>query len=227
MLSQTTATSRLNGAMASPKERVQRIMLLLKKAYPEAGNQLVFHNAFELLVAAILSAQVTDQEVNAITPTLFDKYPDAEALAQADRLELQTIIQSLGFARQKNRYLITASQILAREYDGQVPDTLHELVKLSGVARKTANIVLLEGFDTTEGIAVDSYVRRVAKRLQLTDSQSVEAVESALTDLIPEAQWGAVGYWFAALARDCCLVRKPECRRCPVATLCPSGSAGS
>jgi endonuclease-3 len=225
MLTQTTTKTSLNGSTSAPKNQLTQILHLLKRTYPEAGNQLIFNDTFELLVAAILSAQTTDEQVNTVTPTLFAKYPDAAALAQADRRELQTIIQSLGFARQKNRYLITASQILVHEYDGEVPDTLHELVKLSGVARKTANIVLQEGFNTVEGIAVDSYVRRVATRLQLTAGRSTETVESDLTTLVPEAQWGEVGYLFAALGHDCCTVRNPECTRCPVAKLCPSAAA--
>lgn len=204
------------------QHRLTTVLSSLQATYPQAGSRLNHTNRFQLLIASILSGQSSDAEVNAVTPNLFARYPTPEALARASRRDVEAILHPLGFTRQKARYIVHSSQMIVRQFGGEVPATLRELVQLTGVARKTANLVLAEGFDRVEGIAVDSHVRRVARRLHFARGRSAESVERELIHFASRGQWYAVSILFAHHGRMCCTSRKPRCGACVVADLCPS-----
>ncbi|RUM86916.1 MAG: endonuclease III [Thermodesulfatator sp.] len=202
--------------------REREILERLKKAYPQARIALEFQNPLQLLVATILSAQCTDERVNQVTPRLFQKYPDARALAEADLEELAEEIRSTGFYKQKARYLKEACRILVERYGGEVPKSLKALLELPGVARKTANIVLANAYGIVEGIPVDTHVRRLAQRLGFTQEKDPDKIEQDLMRIIPREDWAVIPYVLQAHGRTICTSRKPKCHRCPVRDLCPS-----
>jgi len=210
------------------KARQQRTMEIdkrLQQHYPEASSALNWRNTFELLVATILSAQSTDEIVNRVIKDLFEKYPTAEALAVADRKELEQEIYSTGFYRRKAESIRTTAQKLVDEFDGQVPDNMKDMLALPGVARKTANVVLNEAVHSQtgdyEGIAVDTHVKRLAYRLGLTDETDPEKVEQDLMKLLPRKSWRQVSNGLILLGRQYCTARKPNHGNCPLADLCP------
>jgi len=212
----------------SNKARQQRAVEInkrLQQHYPEASSALNWRNPFELLVATILSAQSTDEIVNRVIKDLFKKYPTAEALAAADRAELERDIYSTGFYRRKAKSIQTMAQKLVDEFDGQVPENMEEMLALPGVARKTANVVLNEAVHSQtgnyEGIAVDTHVKRVAYRLGLTDQTDPEKVEQDLMALLPRRSWRQVGNALILLGRQYCTARKPNHEDCPLKDLCP------
>jgi endonuclease III len=205
--------------------RARRINRELARAYPDARCELNFSNPLELLVATILSAQTTDVRVNMVTPQLFAKYKTAADYAAADRTELEQTIVSTGFFRAKTNNLIRLGQALCERYGGQVPDTLEELVTLPGVGRKTANVVLANAFGKP-GIAVDTHVGRLARRLGLTTHTDPVRVEHALGALIPKREWGMLSHRLIFHGRRVCHSRRPACGACPVARLCPSYGLG-
>ncbi len=212
----------------SNKARQQRAVEInkrLQQHYPEASSALNWRNPFELLVATILSAQSTDEIVNRVIKDLFKKYPTAEALAAADRAELERDIYSTGFYRRKAKSIQTMAQKLVDEFDGQVPENMEEMLALPGVARKTANVVLNEAVHSQtgnyEGIAVDTHVKRVAYRLGLTDQTDPEKVEQDLMALLPRRSWRQVGNALILLGRQYCTARKPNHEDCPLNDLCP------
>ncbi|MCL1809605.1 MAG: endonuclease III [Clostridiales bacterium] len=204
--------------MFTTKE-VNKILDTLEETYPEAACALNHDEVFELLVAVALSAQTTDKSVNAVTPGLFKKYPDAEALASADENELIEIIRKIGMFRTKARNLVAMSRVLVSEHDGKVPDTYDELLKLPGVGRKTANVVLSVGFGK-QRIAVDTHVFRVANRIGLADEKDVLSTEYALMEAIPEARWSRTHHSLIFHGRNCCSARKPKCEACSIAGMC-------
>lgn len=208
--------------MASLTEaaRAREVLRLLMERYPGATTALVHRNAFELLVATILSAQCTDRRVNQVTPSLFARYPDAEALAAADPAELEHLIRSTGFYREKTKSLIAMSQDLVSRFGGKVPETMEELTSLRGVARKTANVVLGTAFGRNEGVVVDTHVRRIAQRLGWTDQKDPEKIERDLMGLFPRDLWTLLGHTLILHGRDLCDARKPRCSECPVAAMC-------
>jgi len=209
--------------MASSREKwAATILRRLKKAYPQARVALDFTNPLELLVATILSAQSTDRQINRITPSLFKKYPQAADYARADPAELEAVIRSSGFFRNKARNIKAAGQLLEERYGGQVPRTMDELVALPGVARKTANIVLVHAFGVVEGIAVDTHVKRLAGLLGLTRETNPDRIERDLMDLLPRPRWGEVNTLFVMHGRQVCIARRPRCSRCVLADGCPS-----
>lgn len=206
-------------------QTAQDVLRRLMERYPGATTALVHRNAFELLVATILSAQCTDKRVNMVTPALFARYPNAEAMAQADLAELEQMIHSTGFYREKTKSLIAMSQDLVSRFGGEVPDTMEGLTSLRGVARKTANVVLGTAFGKNEGVVVDTHVKRIAQRLGWTDQKDPDKIERDLMALFPRELWTVVGHTLILHGRDLCDARKPRCSECPVAAMCPYAAA--
>jgi endonuclease-3 len=210
------------GKLASVQERFPRILARLKETYPDAHCELDFTNPFQLICATILSAQCTDVRVNMVTPALFRKYPDAEALAQARQEELEEIIRSTGFFRNKAKSLIGMAQAVVAEHGGDIPSSMDALVKLPGVGRKTANVVLGNAFAINEGVVVDTHVARVSGRLGLTTHTDPVKIEQDLMRLAPREDWTLLSHLLIFHGRRVCIARKPRCRECVLAPLCPS-----
>ncbi len=204
------------------KNKVAKIIKLLEKEHPDAKIALHYSNPLELLVATILSAQCTDERVNIVTKQLFKKYRKAEDYANADLKELEQDIKSTGFYRNKARNLKKCCQMLVEEYNSQVPKTMKEILELPGVARKTANIVLSNAYGIVEGIAVDTHVRRLAKRLGLTENEDATKIEEDLMQIVPKDKWMRFTDLLIFHGRRVCMAKKPECRKCVLNKLCPS-----
>lgn len=204
------------------EQRARAIMDLLAEGYPHVGTYLSFEDPFTLLVAVILSAQTTDTVVNKVTPVLFEAYPTPEALAAADPADVERIIHSTGFYRNKTMLIMSTARMIVAEFGGQVPDTMDELVRLPGVARKTANIVLSNAFGKTVGIAVDTHVFRLAHRFGLSDERNPDKVERDLMAVIPEQEWYCVNYRFIDHGRSVCTAKRPACSACALSGVCPS-----
>lgn len=216
------------GRLASLKRRRERAALaapILAAAYPDVSISLDFTNPLELVVATILSAQCTDERVNMVTPALFEKHPTARSYAEADREELERLIHSTGFFRNKAKSIQGLGAKLEAEHGGEVPDTMEELLGLPGVARKTANVVLSNAFGKAEGVVVDTHIKRLAWRLGLTAETSPVKVERDLMEVLPREQWIAFAFRLILHGRARCMARKPDCGTCELAHLCPS--AGS
>jgi endonuclease-3 len=203
-------------------KRVREIIKILHREYPQAKTALNYRSPFELLVATILAAQCTDERVNKVTAELFKKYPKVEDFSRAQSTELENDIRSAGFFRNKTRNIIALSKKLVEDYGGQVPDSMEELVKLPGVARKTANIVLSSAFRKAEGIAVDTHVRRLAERLGLSRQKQPEKIEQDLMKIVPLPDWLDFNYLLVDHGRKVCQARKPRCLDCALKNLCPS-----
>ena len=210
--------------MASARERIGKIVRLLRRHYPEARTALEFRSPFQILVATILAAQCTDERVNTISPGLFRKYPTAAELGRADREELEREIRSAGFFRNKAKSLLGASRRIVEVYGGAVPGTMDELLTLPGVARKTANIVLSAGFGKAEGIAVDTHARRLSLRLGLTRHDDPVKIERDLIALVPRKDWLDLNFLLVEHGRALCPARKPRCAECFLRELCPSAA---
>lgn len=203
------------------RTRAGRIVRKLAQMYPDAHCALHFDNPLQLLVATILSAQCTDERVNRVTPGLFAHYPDAKAFATAKHAELEKMIQSTGFFRNKAKNIIGCCRQLVDLYGGEVPRTMEELVPLPGIGRKTANVILGNCFDVP-GIPVDTHVRRLSRRMGLTEHMNPEKIERDLMELIPRKEWTMFGHRMIFHGRQVCFARKPLCEQCPLAAaLCP------
>ncbi len=205
---------------------IPAILALLDRLYPDARCSLEHSNPLELLVATILSAQCTDERVNQVTPALFRKYPSAAAYANAPLEELEDDIRSTGFFRNKARSIQGCCGILARDHEGRVPSDLDTLVRLPGIGRKTANVILGNAYGIP-GIVVDTHVGRVSHRIGLTDSQVPDKIELDLMRQIPEERWIQFSHQLIAHGRHLCLARKPQCDRCPLRPHCDFGSKQS
>ena len=205
-------------------DRLPVIVERLEAAYPEATVALRASNPLEMLVATILSAQCTDERVNAVTETLFRKYRTPQDYLDVPEEELAADIKPTGFFNQKTRSIRGAARKIVDDYGGEVPGTMEELVTLPGVARKTANIVLGNSFGTVVGIAVDTHVRRVSQRLGLTANEDPDKIERDLMALLPRDRWFPFTYDLIDHGRAVCVARKPRCEICPVNDLCPSSS---
>lgn len=215
------STTGQKGSKALPIDaRAKKIAALLKSEYPEAKCSLDFRNPLELLVATILSAQCTDVRVNMVTPGLFARYPSAEAFATAEIPELERMIQSTGFFRNKAKNIKSACQKIVAEYNGQVPKTMEQLLELPGVARKTANVVLGNAFGIP-GLPVDTHVGRLSRRMGLTEHADPVKVETDLCDQVPRKDWCMFSHWLIHHGRKICDARKPQCESCVVENLCP------
>jgi endonuclease-3 len=204
------------------ERRAQIVFKILREYYPHAGVALEFENPLEILVATILSAQCTDARVNMVTKLLFKKYMTVEDYANADRGELETDIRSTGFYHNKARYIQAASRMIIEEFGGTVPRRMEDLLRLPGVARKTANIVLSNGFGVVEGIAVDTHVKRTSKRLGLTENTDPDKIEKDLMKVVAREEWFPANYLLIELGRDVCVAGIPYCDKCPLNKICPS-----
>jgi endonuclease III len=205
--------------------RARKIDRTLAETYPDARCELDFDNAFELLVVTVLSAQTTDRRVNAVRPALFAAYPDARAMAGAERDRLEQIIQPTGFFRAKTESLLKLSSALVERHDGEVPPRLDDLVKLPGVGRKTANVVLGNAFDVP-GITVDTHFGRLVRRFGWTDETDPVKVEHLVGGIFPRRDWTMLSHILIFHGRRTCHAKKPACGACPVAAWCPSYGTG-
>ena len=212
-------------APVSAENRASKILSLLKKAHPDPRTALIHRTPFELLIATILSAQCTDERVNLVTKTLFAKYPGPEDFAHAHQAELEKDIHATGFFRMKAKSIIACSRALMEGHQGSVPSTMEDLVRLPGVGRKTANVVLSEAFGKSEGIVVDTHVHRVSRRLGLTNADHPEKIEQDLMPLFDRSEWGNIGGLMIHHGRRICNARKPKCPECPLLALCPAGKS--
>ena len=205
--------------------RARKIHRALAQAYPDARTELDFTSPFEMLVATVLSAQTTDRRVNQVTPALFARFPDARAMAGAERSEIETIIQPTGFFRAKTESLLKLSSALCERFEGEVPGRLEDLVTLPGVGRKTANVVLGNAFGRP-GITVDTHFGRLARRFGWTKETDPVKVEHEVGVLFPKRDWTMLSHHLIWHGRRCCHARKPACGACPVASWCPSYGEG-
>lgn len=201
------------------KNEIKEVLDILDKTYPEAECALHHQNVFQLIVAVALSAQTTDKSVNMVTPALFERYPDAHALAEADVSQVSEYIKRIGMYKTKANNIVGMAQKLVSEYGGQIPEDYDALVSLPGVGRKTANVVLSVGFGQ-QRIAVDTHVFRVANRIGLVHEKDVLKTELALMEQIPEERWSRTHHSLIFHGRQCCDARKPKCDDCPVNTFC-------
>ncbi len=209
--------------MATKKqERANDIVVRLKQMYPKAKCALDFSNAFELLIATILSAQSTDVRVNIVTKSLFRKYPSPQSFAEASQVEMERDVKQTGFFRNKAKAVIAASKAIVEHHNGEVPRTMDELTALPGVGRKTANVVLANAYKIAVGIVVDTHVTRVSARLGLTASDDAVKIEQDLMKLIPQKEWTNFSHRIIAHGRTICTARKPKCAQCGLNELCPS-----
>jgi endonuclease-3 len=211
-----------NKARIDKKTHALNIIRLLEKEHPDAKITLGYTNPLELLIATILSAQCTDKRVNIVTKTLFKKYKTPQDYVSVDIKELEEDIKSTGFYRNKAKNIKKCCQTLIEKFSSQVPKTMSELLELPGVARKTANIVLSNAYGIIEGIAVDTHVRRLAKRLGLTESKDQDKIEKDLMEFTPKAQWMRISDLLIFHGRRVCLAKGPKCESCVLNKICPS-----
>jgi endonuclease III len=204
------------------KVRSLAILNLLTEIYPDATCSLDYATPVQLLVATILSAQCTDERVNKVTPALFARFPDAVALAQCDRDELETLIRSTGFYRNKAKNIQGACQMIVTDFEHQVPSEMEQLLKLPGVARKTANVVSAHAYDNIQGVTVDTHVKRLSNRWKLTKSDNPIEIEQDLMALLPQPEWENYSIRTIFHGRAICKARKPQCEICQFTHLCPS-----
>jgi endonuclease-3 len=206
---------------AEIKQRAAIVLKRLAKRYPQPKSALKWSTPWELLVATALSAQCTDERVNMVTPALFAAWPDVQSMAEADPREVEKVIYSTGFYKNKTKNLLHAARTIVDHFAGQVPETMEELITLGGVARKTANIILSNAFGIHEGIAVDTHVKRIALRLGLTESTNPIRVEKDLMPLFPQQHWGNINHSLVLFGREVCNARSPRCKACELHDVCP------
>lgn len=209
---------------SAKKQRALEILVRLKRLYPNAPCTLNYETPVQLLVATMLSAQCTDERVNQVTPALFSRFPDAEALAKADLTELENLIRSTGFYRNKAKNIKATCEILVKEFGAQVPPSMEQLLTLPGVARKTANVVLAHAFGISAGVTVDTHVKRLSYRLGLTKNTDPIHIERDLIRLLPSEDWENFSIRLIYHGRAICKARNPVCQACLIAELCPSAN---
>ncbi len=202
-------------------EHITAVVEKLRENYPDVECELIHRNAYELLVATILSAQCTDARVNQVTPKLFKKYPDPFLLSKAKQTDVETIIHSLGFFRAKATNLIGMAQGVVEQHAGDIPKTLADLTVLPGVGRKTANVVLGTWYGIPSGVVVDTHVRRISQLLGLTSEVTPEKIEQDLMPRLPEEEWINFSHRLIRLGRQTCIARRPKCEECPMLAICP------
>jgi endonuclease-3 len=217
-----TAAPRRSETVGALARRAGRVVASLHRGAPDPQVELVHRRPFELLVATILSAQCTDARVNMVTPDLFAAYPDALAMASADPADLERLIRTTGFYRAKTRSILGASRALIERHGGEVPRTMEELVRLPGVGRKTANVILGEAFGQAAGIVVDTHMARVSRRLKLTRAADPVRIERDLMKLIPREEWIFFSTAMILHGRYVCVARRPRCGECVLSSDCPS-----
>lgn len=209
------------------KPYIFQIFKILKKAYPDAKIALKFKGMFQLLVVVILSAQCTDERVNKISPQLFKKFPNIKNFAKSDIRELEKMVYSTGFYKVKAKNIKSAAQKILTDFNGKIPSTMEDLLKLPGVARKTANVILTSGFGKNEGIVVDTHVARISGLLgfvpmKLSEAKNAVKIEEELMKIIPKSDWGKFPYLITFHGRKICIARRPKCEICPLNKICPS-----
>ena len=221
-LGKTALGQSKKSARPPARPSASEIISLLKETYPDARCALEYRNAYELLCATILSAQCTDARVNMVTPTLFARYPTPFELARAEAADVEEIVKSTGFFRNKTRSLIGMVQAVVADHGGEVPRTMEELRKLPGVGRKTANVVLSNAYATNEGVTVDTHVTRLSGLLGLSRGADAIKIEEELMRLYPREDWGLLSHLLIFHGRQVCIARRPKCGECVLARLCPS-----
>lgn len=214
-------TARKTARPGATPDRVEVILRRLEARYPEARCSLDFGNPLQLLVATILSAQCTDERVNMVTPVLFARFRTAQDFADANPEELEDIIRSTGFYRNKTRSLIGMGRALSERHGGEVPRTMDELTRVPGAGRKTANVVLGNAFGVEEGVVVDTHVARISQRLDLTHHRDPGKIEQDLMALVPRGRWTLFPHLMIHHGRAICQARRPQCERCPLNDVCP------
>lgn len=202
------------------KEEVIKIIEILKNAYPDATCSLDFKTPFELGIAVMLSAQCTDERVNKTTPYLFEKYKKPEDYINASLEEIEKIIRPCGFYKNKAKNVLGYAKMIVEKYNGKMPETMEELVKLPGIGRKSANVIMLEAFNNPEGIAVDTHAKRIANRIGLSKEKDPLKIEQDLIKLIPKEYFKDVNHLLVWHGRNICNARKPECDKCPIRNYC-------
>ncbi len=212
---------------SSKRQRALEVLTRLKRSYPDATCSLNYDTPVQLLVATILSAQCTDDRVNKVTPALFARFPDAPALAAADLSELETLVRSTGFYRNKAKNIQGACRAIVEKFGGEVPQRMELLLELPGVARKTANVVLAHAYGINAGVTVDTHVKRLSYRLGLTEHSDPVKVERDLIALLPQADWENWSIRLIYHGRAICNARQPKCASCFLFDLCPSGEVDS
>jgi endonuclease-3 len=209
-------------SLKSKAERTEKILGVLKKEFPEAGCSLNFETPLELLLATILSAQCTDERVNIVTRELFKKYRSAADFAEAPIGDIEEMVRSTGFYRNKAKSIKSCCQALMAKHDGEVPDTMQDLTPLAGVGRKTANVVLGNAFGKEEGVVVDTHVRRISNLLKLTRQDDPVKIEKDLVKIVPREDWTLFSHLLIRHGRRTCIARRPDCPTCPISDFCPS-----
>lgn len=209
--------------MTDKRARAIAVAERMDQHYPQAECALHYTTPFTLTIAVLLSAQTTDASVNKVTPKLFERYPTAEAMAQANPEDVAEIIHSLGFYRNKAKNCVACAQMIMSDFGGEVPRTMEEIQKLPGVGRKTANVVLNEAFGVVEGIAVDTHVFRIAHQLKFSSADTPAKTEQDLLKLYPREYWEQVNHQWVLFGREYCIARRPRCAECFIADLCPAG----
>jgi endonuclease-3 len=212
----------ISTSRSSNKQRALEILVRLKRLYPDATCSLNYSTPVQLLVATILSAQCTDERVNQVTPALFTRFPDAASLANADLTELENLVRSTGFYRNKAKNIKSSCQMIMTNFGGQVPQRMEDLLQLSGVARKTANVVLAHAYGINAGVTVDTHVKRLTQRLGLTEHSDPIRIERDLMRLLPQPDWENWSIRLIYHGRAICKARSPACASCVLADLCPS-----
>jgi endonuclease-3 len=218
------AGTKANAKLQALKTQARTIERLLRKEYPDAHCELDYRSPLELAVATILSAQCTDKRVNMVTPALFARFPTAAALAAADQSEVEQLIKSTGFFRNKAKSIIGMAKAVVAKHGGEIPRTVDELFALPGIGRKTANVILGNAFGINEGIVVDTHVARLSKRLGLTRETDAVKIEHALMPLFPRTSWTLISHLLIWHGRRVCDARKPRCADCVLRRICPSAT---
>jgi endonuclease-3 len=208
-------------ATKATRERALKIIARLRRAYPDVKCSLDYESPFQLLAATVLSAQCTDERVNKVTPALFAKYPDAARMAKAKLADVERLVQSTGFYKNKARALVESAKIIVEKHGGEVPRTMEELTHLRGIGRKTANVILGNAFGLAEGVVVDTHVKRLTHRMGFTKHRDPVKVERDLIDLLPREEWTDFSHLMIFHGRARCTARKPDCAHCEVRDLCP------
>lgn len=204
-------------------EKIKAILKILERHYPETKTALQFKTPFQLLVATILSAQTTDVQVNKITPLLFKKFPEPQDFARADVREIEKLISSVNFYKNKAKNIKKASEKILKDFDGEIPQEMEHLITLPGVARKTANVILSQAFEKNQGIVVDTHVKRVSQRLGITKNSDPVKIEQDLMKIIPQKKWGEFSFRLIQHGRKTCRAKDPLCKNCCLLNLCPTG----
>lgn len=212
----------MHESFENKKKRANEIFKRLSKMYSNATCALKHTSVWELLVATILSAQCTDKRVNMVTPILFKQFPTIKAFAQCNLADLEKAIRSTGFYRNKAKNIKGAAQKILKDFDGKVPDTMEELITLPGIARKSANVLLYVWFGKNEGVVVDTHVKRISNRLDLTNEKTPEKIEKDLMKLYPRKDWGQLAYYIVDHGRALCKAPTPKCAECDLKDICPA-----